>query len=251
MASKDDVPGAFPETPAADLDKEVTLINPLPAVPGGVNPVKLAPGEPIPDSLKTGDINANVKLDPESYEKADAAVAGDFSSTELPPVSKNMIPESSLPIAGSNDVTISSVAPIATTAALAGAVPLEKDKATATTGDVPEIVKESQKEAGFAPEASGVPEEVKEKEQVEEELLAKVPTIPPVSEGEASAAVSAPVAEAAPVNGAEATAAAPAAAEAAEKAAPASPAATAEKKKKHRISGFFHKLAKIGSDKKK
>lgn len=184
----DEIPGTFPDTPASELNKEVKLINPLPAAPGGVNPVTLAPGEKIPDSLKTGDINANVKLDPESYEKADAAIAGDFSAEQLPPVSKNLIPESSLPIAGSNDVTINSVAPVATTAALAGAVPLEKNKTAAAaapveTETVPEIVKESQEAAGVAPEASAIPEEVKEKEQVEQELLKKVPEAPATSEG--------------------------------------------------------------------
>ncbi|EPE08216.1 carbohydrate-binding module family 48 protein [Ophiostoma piceae UAMH 11346] len=180
----------------AELNKEIKLINPFPAAPGGINPVKLAPGEPIPESLKTADINANVKLDPESYEKADAAIAGDYSATSLPPVSKNMIPESSLPIASGNDFHINSAAPVATTAALAGAVPLEKKAVDSTsapveTATVPDVVKESQKEAGVAPEASAIPEEVKEKEQVEEELLKKVPEAPATSEGTTSGTVTA------------------------------------------------------------
>ena len=79
----------------------------------------------------------------------------------LPPISKNMIPESSLPIgavdAAPQDAvpTIQSAGFESTTAQLAAAVPLESSK-------VPEIVKESQGEAGFSPEASAVPEEVKE-----------------------------------------------------------------------------------------
>lgn len=196
MTDSSDLPGSFPETPASELNKEIKMINPLPAAPGGINPVKLAPGEPIPEHLKNADINANVKLDPESYAKADAAIAGDYSATSLPPVSKNMIPESSLPIAGGNDFHINSAAPVATTAALAGAVPLEKKAVapveTATeTAAVPEVVKESQVAAGVSPEASAVPEEVKEKEQVEAELLQKVPEAPATSEGTTSGTLTA------------------------------------------------------------
>jgi hypothetical protein len=57
-------------------------------------------------------------------------------------------------------------------------VPLESTK-------VPEVVKESQKEAGVEPEASAVPEEVKEKDAVEKELLSHVPVAPATSEGTA------------------------------------------------------------------
>lgn len=64
------LPGTFPETPAADLNKEFS-INPLPAAPGAVNPISLAPGEKIPDQIHTESTNSNVKLDAESYEKAD------------------------------------------------------------------------------------------------------------------------------------------------------------------------------------
>jgi hypothetical protein len=55
-------------------------------------------------------------------------------------------------------------------------VPLESSK-------VPEVVKESQAEAGVGPEASAVPEEVKEKSAVEKELLGHVPVAPATSEG--------------------------------------------------------------------
>ncbi|TLD28839.1 hypothetical protein PspLS_03262 [Pyricularia sp. CBS 133598] len=172
--SKDSpVPGAFPETPAAELDKEVK-VNPLPASDGAVNPIKLAPGEKIPEEFKTADINANVKLDPESYEKADT-LAG--VSTTLPPISSTMIPESSLPIAAANDVTVNSVGPESTTVALAAEVPLEPK--------APAIVKESQEKAGVDPEASAVSEEIKEKNEVEAELLSKVPEAPSTSEGTA------------------------------------------------------------------
>jgi hypothetical protein len=95
-----------------------------------------------------------------------------------------MIPESSLPIGGSGvgtfdaTPTIQSAGPQSTTALLAGAVPLESSKAT-----VPEIVKESQAEAGVGPEASAVPEEVKEKSAVEKELLSEVPVAAVTSDG--------------------------------------------------------------------
>ncbi|KAH8840352.1 hypothetical protein MCOR27_002479 [Pyricularia oryzae] len=172
--SKDSpVPGAFPETPAAELEKEVK-ISPLPASDGAVNPIKLAPGEKIPEEFKTADINANVKLDPESYEKADTLPG---VSTTLPPVSSTMIPESSLPVAAANDVTVSSVGPESTTVALAAEVPLEPK--------APAIVKESQEKAGVDPEASAVSEEIKEKNEVEAELLSKVPEAPSTSEGTA------------------------------------------------------------------
>lgn len=172
----DAVPGAFPETPATDLDKGFK-VSPLPASEGGVNPITLAPGEPIPKSITSQDTNAHVKLDPESYEKADTLPGVSDVATLLPPVSSAMIPESSLPIAGANDVTISSVGPNATTVALAGEVPLEPR--------APAIVKESQEKAGVDPEASAVGEEIKEKAQVEAELLQKVPEAPSTAEGTA------------------------------------------------------------------
>lgn len=168
--SKPVVPGTFPETPMNELDKEIK-ISPLPAAPGAINPIKLAPGEKIPEDLTKGDLNSNVKLDPESYEKADTLAGIDVN---LPPPGKNTIPESSLPIEAANP-TINTVTPQSTTAALAAKVPDEPR--------VPEVVKESQEKAGVDPEASGISEEVKEKEQVESELLSKVPEAPSTSEG--------------------------------------------------------------------
>lgn len=172
------------ELKAAD---ETVSVAPLPATGGAGNPIHLAPGESIPPpSAITGNtITSNVHTDKESYEKggvsdvpvlppvvtpeAERAAKG-TGILDLPPISKNLIPESSLPIgdsgAGSFDAnpTIQSAGPQSTTAALAGAVPLESEK-------VPEVVKESQKEAGVSPEASADPTEVKEKAAVEKELL--------------------------------------------------------------------------------
>ena len=188
---------------AAQKEPESTFsVAPLPAFPGGVNPVKIAPGEKIPEpSTLTGNtINSAVTTDKESYEKSgglgNAPVLPpvvtpqserDRNGTgilDLPPISKDLIPESSLPMgaagAGTFDAspTIQSSGPASTTAQLAAAVPLESSK-------VPEVVKESQAEAGVGPEASAVPEEVREKDAVEKELLSHVPVAPPTSEGTA------------------------------------------------------------------
>ncbi|KAH7148943.1 hypothetical protein EDB81DRAFT_650436 [Dactylonectria macrodidyma] len=169
-----DIPGGFPATPATELDKPIG-INPLPASEGGVNPINLQPGEKIPETIAAQSTDKYVKLDKESYEKSDALPG---IETELPPVSSNTIPESSLPVADVNDVTISSVAPTSTTAALAGEVPLETK-----APEVPEIVKESQEKANVTPEASAEPEEVKEKAEVEAELKEKVPAAAVTSDG--------------------------------------------------------------------
>jgi hypothetical protein len=144
-------------------------------------------------------IDSGVTTDKESYEKS----GGIGNAPVLPPVvtpdatralngtgildmppAKNLIPESSLPIGtsgvGTFDAapTIQSSGPTSTTATLAGAVPLESTK-------VPEIVKESQEKAHVDPEASAIPEEVKEKSAVEKELLKEVPVAPSTSEGTA------------------------------------------------------------------
>lgn len=174
-AKQSDLPGSFPETPADELNKAIG-VNPLPAAAGGVNPIKLAPGEPVPNDLKTADVNSNVKLDAESYEKSDALPGVDSKDLSVPPVSGTMIPESSLPM-GTANPHINSVSADSTTAALAAEVPKEPK--------VPEVVKESQDKAGVDPEASGIADEVKEKEQVEEELKEKVPEAPSTSEGTA------------------------------------------------------------------
>ncbi|KYG44004.1 carbohydrate-binding module family 48 protein [Acidomyces richmondensis BFW] len=70
------------------------------------------------------------------------------------------------------------------------------DNARKTTETVPEEVVASQKEANFDPEASAVPEEVKEKERVEEELLKKVPEREPAPTITSATTATAPVAAA-------------------------------------------------------
>ncbi|RDL37948.1 uncharacterized protein BP5553_05381 [Venustampulla echinocandica] len=132
-------------------DTEPTFgVAPLPAFPGAVNPIKLAPGEKVPDpaSLTQNTVTSGVHDDPELVAIEKAAKAG----------------------------TIQSAGPDSTTAQLAAAVPLESSK-------VPDVVKKSQEEAGFPAEASAVPEEVAEKGAVEKELLSEVPPAKPTSEG--------------------------------------------------------------------
>ncbi|KAF5023849.1 hypothetical protein F66182_4107 [Fusarium sp. NRRL 66182] len=176
LETPSDIPGGFPVTPANELDK-VIGINPLPATEGAGNPIKLEPGEKIPESITAQSTDKYVRLDKESYEKSDALPGVE---TELPPVSSNTIPESSLPIIGAQDFTLNSAAPTSTTAGLAAQVPLESNGAF-----VPEVVRESQEKAGAVPEASTNHEEVKEKTQVEEELKSTVPEAPATSVGTA------------------------------------------------------------------
>lgn len=175
-----DIPGGFPVTPANDLDTFVS-VNPLPASEGGVNPIKLEPGEKIPESITTQSTDKYVKLDKESYEKSDALPGVE---TELPPVSSNSIPESSLPVTSFQDATLSSITPTGTTAALVADIPLEPKASEDPV--VPQVVKESQEKAHASPEASAVTEEVREKALVEEELKEKVPEAPTTSVGTAS-----------------------------------------------------------------
>jgi hypothetical protein len=169
-ATPSDVPGAFPETPAADLDKLIS-VNPLPAAIGAVNPVAVRPGEPLPPHATGDSIHEHVKLDKESYEKADTLPG----LSELPAVAGSMIPESSLPIQAA---VVSSIHPNATAPQVAaGHVPLDVD--------VPAVVQHSQAAAGFDPEVSAVPAEVRDKALVENELLETVAPAPSTSEGTA------------------------------------------------------------------
>ncbi|TID27017.1 Phosphatidylserine decarboxylase proenzyme 1 [Venturia nashicola] len=141
---------------APEASGSVFGVAPLPATAGAGNPVHLAPGEKVPDpsSITANTLTSNVHTDKEAYEKADAlpivATAAAASETpkestgafSVPPVSKNMIPESSLPMdsaaVGETDpgVTMQSAAPTSTTAMLAGKVPLESkpESSTAASG---------------------------------------------------------------------------------------------------------------------
>jgi hypothetical protein len=182
-------------TISSTVDKgepETLSVNPIPATAGAGNPIHLAPGEKVPDpsTISGNTINSTVTTDKESYENGTGASILPSTTSDknaetgmfgVPPISKGMIPESSLPMgAGSASeadpgVTIQSAAPTSTTAALAGQVPKESH-------GVPEVVKESQKEAHVDPEASASTEAVEEKSAVEEELKKKVPEEPATTE---------------------------------------------------------------------
>lgn len=204
-----DLPGSFPETPAA-VEKGDFSVNPLPAADGAVNPIKLAPGEKIPDSntFTNNTITSEVHDDPELVAADKSESEPTFSVAPLPafPGAVNPIhvaPGEKLPepstltdntiqssvrtdkesyensgVGFDASPLIQSAGPQSTTSQLAAAVPLESSR-------VPEVVKESQEQAGVGPEASAVPEEVKEKSAVEKELLSEVPVAPATSEGTA------------------------------------------------------------------
>ncbi|KAG9588702.1 hypothetical protein KCU60_g9094, partial [Aureobasidium melanogenum] len=61
----EDLPGQFPITPMADLNQ--FTVNPIPATEGPSNPVRLAPGEPVPhpSTLTSNTIHSTVRDDPE------------------------------------------------------------------------------------------------------------------------------------------------------------------------------------------
>lgn len=196
----DDLPGAFPETPALESPNKNVSIQPIPHTEGAGNPIKLAAGEKVPEpsTITTNTINSTVKLDKESYENGESAPPvlpfvvtpqneRDLDGTgilNLPPITSSLIPESSLPMGtdglGTFDAgpTIQSAAPMSTTAQLAAAVPLE-------SAQVPETVVESPKEAGVDSAASDIPAEVQNKSDCEKELLKEVPEAPATSEGTA------------------------------------------------------------------
>ena len=127
-------------------DSEKTFgVAPLPATSGIGNPIHLQPGEKVPDpsTFTNNTIQSTVRTDPESYEKGQGApqlpnvvTPPDERDAEggmfnLPGISKNMIPESSLPMGGSSSAekdpgfTIQSAGAGTTTAALAANVPKE------------------------------------------------------------------------------------------------------------------------------
>ena len=180
-------------------------VAPLPATTGTGNPVSLQPGEkvPHPSEFTPNTTTSHVTTDKESYENAGGApqlpgvVTPDKEGEaaggmfKMPGIGGTMIPESSLPMGegATSEVDkgpmIQSAGAQSSTAALAGNVPLEPR-------GVPEIVQESQQEAGSSPEASGNKEAVKEKSAMETELEKKAPEEPATSEGTGAAASEGP-----------------------------------------------------------
>ncbi|RAH50730.1 carbohydrate-binding module family 48 protein [Aspergillus brunneoviolaceus CBS 621.78] len=215
------VPGSFPITPGSEAEQ--FSVNPIPASSGIGNPIKLAPGEKVPDpsTFNPNTVQSTARLDKGAYEQGASLSRTedslhDGSAFSLPPVTKNTIPESSLPMGsdGAHDVkdpgyTIQSAAPTSTTAALAAAVPLESQKQKQATGDspseeLPGVVKESLEKAHQHPEWAANEEVVEEKKEVEEELQQKISVNNSV--GTPAPAISAATAETAPrATGAEPT----------------------------------------------
>ncbi|KIW54063.1 hypothetical protein PV05_06454 [Exophiala xenobiotica] len=217
--TKSSPPGAFPETPQHESDSYG--VNPLPPTEGAGNPVNVPAGEkvPPPNQITSNSIYSSVTTSEGDYEKAGTSVpfiGGALASLGLAggaaaassDKKENLIPESSLPM-GEGAVTalegagptISSAGPTSTTAALAGQVPLEERKPAtvveqATTETVPEVVKDSIAEAHTSPEATTSNEAVKEKAEVEQELLKKVPETEEA--GEPAPTVAAATSETAP-----------------------------------------------------
>jgi hypothetical protein len=178
------------ELPEEDEEDARVSVAPIPATAGAGNPIHLAPGEkvPHPSTLTANTISSTVRTDADSYHKSDS------QAPQLPPVDitpqserpasggmfglpsqlDNLVPESSLPmgvdaqVEKDTGVHIQSAAPTSSTAFLAGQVPKEPR-------GVPEVVTESQKEAGFSPEAAANSDAILDKKEVEQELKEKVP----------------------------------------------------------------------------
>ncbi|KAL1310511.1 hypothetical protein AAFC00_000796 [Neodothiora populina] len=172
----------------ADEEEKAFGVNPLPATSGIGNPIKLAPGEPVPhpSTFTSNTVHSTVgdmksdsgapQLPPISPQtEREANGAGMFDLPALGSGPGPMIPESSLPMGaaalgagGVGDASISSVAPQSTTAQLAGQVPIRER-------GVPEVVTESEKAAHESPEAAAYTEPVNQKSAVEDELKATIP----------------------------------------------------------------------------
>jgi hypothetical protein len=145
-----DASSALPEEKSFKAD-------PIPASAGIGNPVSIPAGESVKQhkSILPESLYSNVTTSKEDYEKAggatmpvgaatDGAAAPNDPAFSLPPKSKDMIPESSLPMSSEAKNTtdagpfIQSSGPGSTTAALAGQVPLEpKSRATVVEDETP------------------------------------------------------------------------------------------------------------------
>ncbi|KAF9889147.1 hypothetical protein FE257_007636 [Aspergillus nanangensis] len=180
------VPGTFPATPLGEAEQ--FSVNPIPASSGTGNPISLKPGEKVPDpsTFNSNTIQSTARTDPAGYEQnASYPVSGKevnpANAIAVPPVSGNMIPESSLPmgdssLGGAEPYTIQSAGPDSTTAALAAGVPLEpRGKQNVPADDVPNVVKKSISESHQDPEAAANRVAVEEKKEFEDELQHKVP----------------------------------------------------------------------------
>jgi hypothetical protein len=140
---------AYEKDASADFPEKSYGVDPIPASAGIGNPVSVPAGESVEQhkNLLARSVDATATTSKEDYEKAGSAAmpigaAGaapaepSNSAFSVPDKTKDMIPESSLPMSGElKDTTdtgpfVQSSGPGTTTAALAGQVPLEpKSKA--------------------------------------------------------------------------------------------------------------------------
>ncbi|EEH37468.2 hypothetical protein PAAG_07886 [Paracoccidioides lutzii Pb01] len=172
--------GTFPETPSKE--PEQFSVNPIPASEGIGNPVHIKPGEhvPNPSTFSKNTITSTATTDKAGYEKD--ASAPSF----LPLQDDETVTTHPVTINGSNrsvEPFIQTASPTSTTAALAGAIPLEITRAPngsvskgpeSPAKEVPEVVKESMSKAHKEPEAAGDSDCVAEKAEVERQLLESV-----------------------------------------------------------------------------
>ncbi|UPX20145.1 Cruciform DNA binding protein [Ascochyta rabiei] len=188
--SNESIPVNLKEAPEQDDADAKVSVAPIPATAGAGNPIHLAPGDkvPHPSTLTSNTISSTARTDEDAYYKS-GSQAPQLPPVDLTPQSErpanggmfglpsqldHLVPESSLPmgvdaqVEKDTGVHIQSAAPTSSTAFLAGQVPKEPR-------GVPDVVTESQKEAGFAPEAAANSEAVLEKKEVEQELKEKVP----------------------------------------------------------------------------
>ena len=137
-----------PELQSNEEGNQAVSVQPIPATGGIGNPIQLAPGEKVPDpsTLTSNTVDSTVTHDKESYEKggaipASAPPVGTTQADRDTPAAEvfgnlsgpgPMIPESSMAMGDSKDITkedtgpaISSVAPGSTTNELAGQQPIE------------------------------------------------------------------------------------------------------------------------------
>ncbi|KAL8800397.1 MAG: hypothetical protein Q9182_005199 [Xanthomendoza sp. 2 TL-2023] len=172
-------------------------VAPLPATGGFGNPINLQPGEkvPHPSTFTSNTTNTHVTTDKESYERGSTAPQlpdvvtpkkerdnKGASMFSVPGITNSMIPESSLPMGGSTSAEkdpgafIQSAGADTSTAALAGNVPKEPS-------GLPQVVQESQHEAGTDGGVGDNRQMVREKSDMEKELESKIPEAPATSEG--------------------------------------------------------------------
>jgi hypothetical protein len=190
---ENDLPGAYAPSTAREEEEDTRAfgINPIPATSGIGNPIKLAPGEPVPhhskitsntvqstvrDGSQYGVSDTGAPVLPPVLDSQGEAEANGASMFNLPAIGGTMIPESSLPMGDDrlpnfDNAFTSSAAPQSTTAQLAGQVPREPRSAR----EVPSLVSESQRSAHVSPEAASSSDAVQSKQNFEEELKEKVP----------------------------------------------------------------------------